>query len=319
MRQFTFTSSGFLALVFVVGALGIAGTDFLTDPIQDLVGGGDETVLVVTTTPQPTVIPGCDVEDTTVTLSSKDQFTTAASSEIHRYTINGGAHKTLSDAGTFTASPGNSLQILYVNGSQGVSYFSAVATEVIPCQGTVEYTANLVTNGTMTIEVFNEGGNLISSSINETFAAGDVTTLDAKLKGTFQTGLPYGGVIVAEWNKSSMDDVIVNFGGSETSVPNIANTTYGSQSQKKAYTIPAFLSNEILVGSVVVDVDDKGGATVARLLHPNANDILLTLYVNDYFVNEDTGGSFDGPAVEDEDDIQIRLHNTAFILQSGIQ
>ncbi len=61
-----------------------------------------------------------------------------------------------------------------------------------------------------------------------------------------------------------------------------------------------------MVGSVVIDADDANNPSDL------AGDIILTHYPYDYFVNEDTGGSFDGPAVEDEDDAATFNHATTF-------
>ena len=271
-------------------------------------------------TPTPTPTPSqatpsgiCAVEDTTVTLSASDKYTTAATGGSHRYKINGGSALTVSDAGTLTASPGDKIKILFMNESS-TSYFSQVLDTVVPCSGTKTFSpeGGLVRNGTLTIEVFNEEGNLISDPENETLAAGDVVTLTAKLKGTYQRGFPYGGVMVVEFNGtgsgSEIDDVIVDFGGSEISVPAIYAITMSVNTRTKAYTIPAILSNQILEGSIVIDADDSNNPK------GDLTDILLTFYPNDYLVNEDTGGSYDGPAIVDEDSVQTFAHASAFTL-----
>ena len=43
-----------------------------------------------------------------------------------------------------------------------------------------------------------------------------------------------------------------------------------------------------------------------------AGDIRLTFYPKDYFINEDTGGTIDGPAAADEDSVQTFAHVTVF-------
>ena len=253
----------------------------------------------------------CAVEDTTVTLSSNNKYTATSTGGTHRYRINGAPAQTVSDAGTLTASPGDTLQILWGNETIG-NYFGSVSNEVIPCVGTKTFTTDLVQNGTLTVEVFNEEGNLIDTvQENETLAAGDVVTLSARLKGTYQRGFPYGGVMVVEFNgtgsSSQIDDVILSFGGSETSVPSIYSITLGTFARTKAYTIPSIISNQILDGSIVIDADDTNNPG-------SAGDPLLTFYPNDYFINEDTGGSFDGPSADDEDDAQTFPHITTFTI-----
>jgi len=263
-------------------------------------GGGDP--LAVGTTPTTQLTPSgiCAVEDTTVTLSAIDKFTAVATGGTHRYKINGAPAQTVSDAGTFTASPGDTLQVLWGNGSETISeYYNDVTNEVIPCSGTKIFSNELLQNGSITIDVFNEDGNRIDRNNNESLAAGDVVTLSAKLRGQFQRGT-LGGVIVCEYNSSAYDDCIVDFGGVEVNVPSIYIIT-NTLSRTKAYSIPAVISTDILQGTVTIDVDDSINPVAAASALVN-----LTYYAADYFINEDTGASYDGPAVEDEDDVQTK-------------
>ena len=293
-------------IAFLIGVLPMIGVTQL-DMLNQQIDFGGETLTQLPTTPgAPTL---CAIEDTTVTLSAIDKYTSAAAGTTHRYKINGAPALTVSNAGTFTASPGDQLQILWGNG-EDTTYFGAVDTVTVPCSGTKTYDTELYANGTLTIEVFNEEGNLIDGSAeNETLAAGDVVTLEAKLKGQYQKGFIYGGVIVAEWNSSELDDVVVDFGGSETSVPQIYTITFSTTSSTKAYSVPAIISNQILTGSIVLDADDSANPL-------DATDPVLTFYPNDYFINEDAGASFDGPAAEDEDDVQTFAHSTAFTVHT---
>lgn len=263
---------------------------------------------------QPTLSTVCAVEDTTVTLSALNKFTQVAVGGQHAYKINGAPISRVSDAGTFTASPGDVLEILWGNATSGAAYFSDKSSEPVPCKGTVTLSRDLMQNGTMTIEVFNEEGNLIDTAgENETLGISDVVTLSAKLKGQYQRGFPYGGVIVAEFNgtgsTSTIDDVVVDFGGKETNVPSIYAITLGAQARTKAYAVPPIMSNQILSGSVTIDADEANNPLVG------GSDVILTFYPYNYFVNEDTGSSYDGPAVEDEDDAQAYGHTTAFTVQ----
>jgi hypothetical protein len=254
-------------------------------------------------------LSGCGVEDTTVTVSAVNKYTQVATGGTHNYKVNGGIVKTVTDAGTFTASPGDSIEVLFFNGTTG-TYFAEKETTVLDCKGTVELTSELSQNGTITIEAFNEEGNLIDGvGENETLANGDVVTLSANLKGQYQRAFPHGGVLVVEFNgtgaSSTFDDVIADFGGQEVSVPSIYAITLGSESRTKAFSIPVIESNQILSGSIVLDADDTN--------NPNdSGDPVLTLYANNYFVNEDNRASFDGPAVADEDDASTYNHVTTF-------
>ena len=283
----------FLGLAILGGALmvpAIAGvvTDFGVPLEFDL--GGDNLPLVASPTNVvvPTTSgfcpPGQQVEDTTVTLSSINKYNQTATGETHRYRIDGGASRTVSDAGTFTASPGNNIEILFGNGAPTTAHFGALQNVVVPCDGTIEYTAEVIQNGTVGIDVFNEEGNLISTADNvdenETLAAGDVVTIQGKVKGTFERGIPYGGILVVEYNTTEIDDVIIQFAGrpiEEVSTPSVL-TVANTDHKFKTFVVPPFLSNEILDFTVTIDADDT--------TNPGAvDDIDLRLRVNNYYVN----------------------------------
>jgi hypothetical protein len=268
-------------------------------------------VTTTTTSNTPTggiSLPDCvGIEDTTVTLSAEDAYTSASTGGTHRYKLNGGPALTISDAGTLTASPGDQLQILWGNATS-VSYLGDVTTTTVKCAGTHTISKKLYQNGTVTIRVFNEEGNLISDPENETLTNGDIVNLKIEMQGQFQRGLPWGGVIIAEYNKSTIDDVVIDVGGQETSAPSIYAITLAAESSTKAYTVPPMLSNALLTGTVVVDADDSNDPA------GGSDDIILTFYPNDYFINEDTGGSYDGPSIEDEDDVQTFAQTNTFTL-----
>lgn len=277
--------------VLFVGAF-VPQADFLVKPID--LGGVPAVVTPGVPTPGLTTI--CAVEDTTITLSAINKFTTVSTGGDHRYRINGAPAKTVSDAGSFTASPGDALEILWMNASTSSSYFSDVSSVVVPCKGTKIFDKELYQNGTITIQVFNEEGNVIDASNNETLAAGDVVTLDASIKVAFQKGLPYGGIMVCEYNSTVMDDCIVDFGGEKVLTPSIYTITFATDSATKSYTIPPVFSTLKILGTIVLDVDDSN----VPIASPS--DVTkLTLFANNYYIDEDLGGAYGGPAVEDED------------------
>ena len=251
------------------------------------------------------------VDDVTVTLSSVNADTNVPTGGSHRYKVNGAPALTVSNAGTLTASPGQMLEVMWYNESLTGGYFSAVDKFEVPCSSTKTFSKNLYMNGTRTIKVFNEEGNLITSSTNnETLDNGDVVTLTAQIVGQYQKGMPYGGVIVADYNMSSYDDVVVNFGGSKVSTPNFYKVS-SVDSTTKSYSVPAIMSNQILQGSVMIDVDDTFNPSESTT---GEGVITLSLYPYNYYVNEDKAGSFEGPAVEDEDDAQRSLGKSTFTI-----
>lgn len=256
----------------------------------------------------------CGVEDTTITLSAIDATTAAAVGGRHTYKISGAPSLGIADAGTFTASPGDEVQVLWANGTSSTgNYFGDITTTTISCKGTQTLTRELYQNGTLTIEVFNEEGNLIDTSgENETLANGDVVTLTAKIKGTFQRGFPHGGIIVLEYDSTYFDDVILDFGPGTNKVgtptfhsnTNVNNKTVG-------YEIGPILGNAILEGTVTIDThDDNNPAGVTG----SSQDIRLTFYPKNPYIDDDEGGAYAIAAIEDEDGNQAFFHATAFVL-----
>ena len=155
-----------------IGGIGLLVTLGLPFVGIDLLGGlGTTTPGAVTTTgttPTPTLTTICAVEDTTVTLSAQNKYTSVSTGGTHRYRINGSPALTVADAGTLTASPGDNLEILWGNATDS-TYYGQVETVTVPCAGTKSFSTELVQNGTLTIEVFNEENNLISAPENKTF------------------------------------------------------------------------------------------------------------------------------------------------------
>jgi len=305
--------------VFVVSAvtLFVVQAGFLGGMGLNPLAIGDTGVQTVIETGEPvldTNIGLCAVEDTTITFSAIDRFTQSSAGGSHRYRINSNPALTVSDAGTITASPADVISVLWENASTTSNYYSDVDKFVVPCKGTYTASTELSQNGTVTISVFNEERNLISGSVtgteNETLANGDVVTLSAEMVGSFQRAHPYGGVMVAEYDQATYDDVIIKFGGVKTDTPTFYSIT-NSGNTTKTYTIPSIVGSTgaegKLEGSIIIDADDT--------INPHfGNDILLTFYPNNYYIDEDLGGAFAGSAVEDEDDAQTTAHTTKYRL-----
>ena len=116
--------------------------------------------------------------------------------------------------------------------------------------------------------------------------------------------------MVAEFNNTAYDDVKLLFGGVKTNVPRAYQRVYGVESGTIAYTIPALTEkNNDLDGQIVIEVDDNSDNA------PNdagGFEIFLEMYDANYFINEDLGGAFSGPEVEDEDDARTRDNSATF-------
>ena len=282
-------------------------------------------VSIVQTTTQATsgtsstsVCPaGVIVDKTTITLSAQDEYTSISTGGTHRYRINGNPALTVADAGTFTASPGDIVEVLFFNESKsGASNYFGVSKKVpVECKGSQTISAKLSTNGTVapTINIFNEEGNIVegsggSSAENETLGAGDVVSLKVEFKPTFQTGFPSGAVLIFEYGQAVYDDVKVSIGGvdlTKTGVPTSYTRRYVNNNTV-AYEFPPTKSLETVTATITIDVDDTNNPTAAG----GAENIPITFIPKNVFVNDDLGGSYSGPSVEDEDSVPTFRHAT---------
>ena len=268
--------------------------------------------VTTTETGAPTVTPPsgfCAVEDTTVTLSAEDPYTAVAVGGYHRYSINGAPAKVIADAGTFTASPGDILNILWMNASLA-SNFGKVDTLTVPCSGTKTFSTSIANNGTLTWSAWNEEGLLIDTAgSNETLAAGDVITLTAELKGQYQKDFTHGLTLVVEYNKSAIDKIVIaNSNGVELGSGIVLQTdapTLGADSTRIAYLVPPVISNVKWEGTITIDADDTYDPDDCGS-NDLGGDILLRFYGNNYYIDEDEAGAFTGPAGEDEDSALTR-------------
>ena len=234
------------------------------------------------------------VEDVTITFSAKDIADDSINvNGNHQYRICNagggcGSLKTVANLGTDTASPKDTLEVLFGQGNAtGFNvYLNNYRTFVVPDKGTFEATDSLWRNGTITIEVFNEEGNLIDTAVeNETLGAGDAPTLAHKIKGTKDRGqYALGGCLIVEYNQSDYDDVKVSYdviGSVRLSTPDWYSESTTSHTTK-TYQVPAIKDNMILAGSVTPEVDDNNNPTGF-----GGGDILMTLVPNEWRFNGD--------------------------------
>lgn len=211
---------------------------------------------------------GTIIADTTVTLDAKRKFvsgTALAGRNFYRIKDGGSwsAWASVADAGTFTSSPGTNLQILWVltGGSVASGHYAEFQEEVVPCEGTVTYTKDVIQSGTPTVRVYSDdNGNLLDSGgvENETTAAGELVNLKLEYQNAFETGNPHGFVIVTRWNRTSVDDVTINIEGKQLAtvgIPVRYTTTTGNHVQK-AFFFPGFTDSLVHSGAVIVDIDD---------------------------------------------------------------
>ncbi len=287
---------GFGLILFQSGTLAQFGFEPQTLAIggEEIVEGGLDTSGAIT---------GCDLgTKTTITLSAIDKYTSAGTSGTHRYRINGAPALEVSDTGTFTASPGDKLTILWENAST-TGYFSDVSNVEVPCSGAKTFYTTLAQNGTLSSSIKDFDDDTVGSGNNVTLGAGDVKYATVKLSSAYQRDFPYGFVVTVEMNQTSMDDVILTQDGVElpsSTIPQSVSPTYSTESSRKAYLLGGIFSNEDVYIKVTLDADDSNNPQVS------GGDVFLTFSPLNYFINEDNGGAFEGPSVEDEDNSLTR-------------
>lgn len=308
-------SKGLFSILVIGGVFLIAMQAgwLLSWGISPLTGVGEALPIAATvvtpTANQPSGSVACTVDTTTVTLSAVDKYTSVAAGGYHRYKLAGAAAAVVADAGTFTASPGQKLEVLWSNAST-TGYFSKVATYTIPCSGTYTPTEGnspiqLVNNGSLTTRIFNSNGVLIDgAATNQSLSAGDVKSLKMEIEGSYQKDIPYGVIAVVEFNKTSIDDVVLSNRATgvelvSANVPQVDATTLGTESSRKAYLIDSISSNAIQEFTVTLDADDSVTPGIG-------SDVLIRYLPRNYFINDKTGASFDGPAAEDEYNVRTR-------------
>lgn len=254
------------------------------------------------------------IEDTTVTLSASDKYTGSATGGTHRYKVNNGIALTVSDAGTITASPGDVLDILVGNASVTDKFFGKVLRTVVPCQGTFRVPGmNVVQNETSALDVdfYNRDGNKMDSGENkQVLNNDDIKTVKLRWMGASDKGYPYGVLAVFEYNSTAFDKIEV-IGATKSSTPNFY--TVGATSRTtSAYLIPGI--EDVTEVEYLVNVDASGNGPQDGTGTTNmSSGVNVTFYPLDYYIDEDNGGTFAGPAVEDEDNVKTFPHTASVV------
>ena len=293
----------------VLGYLAPTALPFLKDSAL----GGKATLPVsvasTTTIASTTGTPICVRTDpVTVTFSAKNKYTGSASGGTHRYVVDGGTFRTIADAGTASLTPGQKVDVLFMNASTVNNYYSSLESFDIPCQATFDTSTvggNLAQNGTITVTYFNTNDAAIDGNgVNLTLGAGDTPTVKFKVQGQYQREHAYGLVIVAEYNRTSIDDVkVLSLAGqtvTQTAVP-IADSVSNTGTDRKAYLIPTLTGSDFKEGTIYIDTDD--------VINPGIeSDVVLRWYSQNYYVDETDGQKIKGPSVSDENNALTSLN-----------
>ena len=259
---------------------------------------------------QPTLTVGSKSDPVTVTLAALNKYTlnSVGSTATHRYQVDGGQWNTIANGGTFTATPQQKLNVLFMNGSTVQNYYSSLESFNIPFAATFDTSSvggKLSQNGTITVTYFNTNDVAIASdgTANLTLAAGDTPTIKFKVQGQYQREHPYGAKVVVEYNRTSIDDVkFLSFAGqpvTATDVPS-ADTATNTGADRKAYLIPVISGSDFKEGTIYIDADDtiNGGLE---------SDINTRWYPLNYYVDESDGSKVKGAAASDENNALTSL------------
>ena len=294
---FVATNLPFLSNQINLGGSTLAVGDGTTGSVTGNVPQGDGSV--------------CIYDGTTVKYSSFGIDTNLPTGGTHRVILDG-SFSEIANAGTQSLSAGDQLKILFMNGSETDSnYYSDVVDYTVECKPTVTLAQELYQNGTVTVQFFNEEGDVIDATlVNETVTNGDIVALKTELKGTFERGHPYGGVIVYQYPKGYIDDVLLRdlgagYDGIANKVPTPSfytplNGTQGTLT----YKFPPIIGTQILTGTTVIDVDDTNNPDAVP-----STAINTTIYFYAYSVNEKTG-TID-LVLEDEQGTQVKKYSVS--------
>lgn len=272
------------------------------------------------TTPTTTTgdLTFCTVEDTTVTLNDENMFakgTGVTGDGAHRVFLNGFDKGYIADGGSFTASPGNLVRVLFDENSSSVST-GAYTNEVIvtvPCDGTLDLTGSVCQYDTSPkVTIYNEDGDAMSATVGETMSADSEYTWDFKIRASNNlcagniNAPGKGNIFCLEYNKTQIDKIeAVSIEGvttiEKTSAPE--SISVAATNETSCFYIPAVGDNGIVNGVMVVTTD--------AAVNPAEDNITYLLFDSDLDLDADTLVTVEG--VEDEDDNDLGYGTEAFI------
>jgi hypothetical protein len=244
-----------------------------------------------------TGIGQCPFGETTVKLSGFDYNNKGTSiTEVHSIFVNGDYYGTLANLGTFTASPGDEVTVLFGNNTEAsAGFYATKVTEKIGCVGTKTITGFQKDKvSSVTISLFNSDDGLINSGsdANEVTASGE-ETIEMKLKGTSEDFYGEQNVIVVfDASSSVFQDVKVS-GAKKVSVPS-QHTTVAS-TKAFAYELASIDGSAWETYSVVLEATSSEPTL--------ANNISVSLYDNAYFIDAETNEIVMGYEDEDYNDV----------------
>lgn len=242
----------------------------------------------------------------TVAYAAVDKF--QPSTTVGSYTQTVFKNGQLQSTAPTTASVGDKLEVLFVNGS---TYHSGVASYVVS-GGANTVPAQLKANGSLTISLRNTNGQVMSNSLtgatNQTSTASNGETLDLEIRMNGQNLKSTNDlVLVLETNSSTKYDMtatgttlnIKDAKVSSRGVPASYSTLAGGAI--KVYEISAFEDGNVNIGTLHLQA--KAGQTLAN------TRFVLTAYSREHFVDPVNGLQYD---IEDSNGVLKSIAVTTF-------
>jgi hypothetical protein len=281
-------------VVLAILVISPAARDMVSDTIGGLgLGGGAPSALD----------EFCQVEDVTVTLNDIDRGVPSTDPAIAAgnitYWINGDAGiSNVADDGTFTASPGDTIKVLFgSNGTQidSSNYTSTLVTKTLECRGTETIEGKVWQQANVTVYTKNDDGQVngaYTTANGQAIGANDVIEIELNIKGESDkaaglpadAGLPDSGLVVVLSAGTGTEDnytkiTLTGDGVESTSLPSFYTTA--ASTDYWAYEIPAI-------------IDDATYTTYGLKIEAAGNDpaeanITVQVYDKAAYLDRDTG------------------------------
>lgn len=251
-------------------------------------------------------------DSVTITFSSLDDFDNGAVTGTHDYRVRGSsgwsAWQTVSNGGSASnIGPGVEYEVVW-NAGNTTYYNSKPIMYTAPNRADTVTYRDSVENGTLTVRMFNEEGDLITGNTNETIGVADTVTLTGDVRGSFEKGLPHGYYVIVEFNGDNYDQagMSLSINGQTQKATTPSAYSLGNAANKAiTFQGPALRSNEAHSLTLQIDADDTNNPGIT-------DDITLTIVPLDYFKNGDTDSYELGAENEDGSFTGQNLGQTAF-------
>lgn len=178
----------------------------------------------------------------TLSVDTNDKFASASdiTNGSHRVFVDGLDKGFVSEGGTLTVAPKQKYKV--VLGQNSTSHYPVVKEGEVPCSGTLNVGGGLAAmDNSLTFTVWNENGQVLSTTQTQDVNSNDVLTLPFKIAVTSKQsfGDPdhpgIGNVLCTVYNKTAYDSVKVD-GASKAPAPTAVST--GSVNETACYYVP---------------------------------------------------------------------------------